>query len=142
MEQRKSPISDFFQQFESNSNSGDAAAAASHFAEVFLAAGPNGAQAIKASDFASALPKRIQLFANYGLKSTTLESVRETRLSGRFILADTRWKMNFARDGGEKPLIAESVFILDTGQEPFRIVFYLPKQDYMALLKSREVLPV
>ena len=142
MEQTKTPLFEFLQQLECNSNGGNAVASASQFADVFLAAGPNGAQPVKASDFALALPKRIQVFASHGLKSTSLQSLQETRLSTRFVLADTRWKMNFVKDGGEEHVIAESVFIVDIGQDPFRIVFYLPKQDHMALLKSHEILPV
>ncbi len=139
MEQPNTRISEFFQRFVVDSNSGDAAAAAAHFADVFLAAGPSGAQAVKAGDFALALPRRIQLFADHGLKSTTLESVQENRLDARFVLADTRWKMTFSRDGDERQVPVESVFIVDTQEEPFRIVFYLAKHDPIALLGSGQV---
>jgi hypothetical protein len=140
MEYSPTPILEFLQRFESSSNSREAAAAASHFADVFLAAGPNGAQPVKASDFEQALPKRFQLFASHGLRSTSLESVQELRLSARFVLADTWWKMTFAKDGGIEQVVADSAFIVDTGQEPFRIVFYLSKQDPIALLKARQTL--
>jgi len=138
MHMPKTPITEFFERFAIDSNSPDAAAAASHFADAFLAAGPNGAQAVKASDFALALPKRKQLFASHRLRSTTLESVQEKRLSDRYVLVETRWKMTFLREGGEEPIVAESVFIVDLEQEPFRIVFYLSKQDPIAMLKARE----
>ena len=139
MQLPKTPITEFFERFATDSNSGDAAAAASHFAEAFLAAGPNGAQTVKASDFALALPKRIQLFASHGLQSTTLESVQENRLSDRYVLVETCWKMTFLREGVEEPIVAESVFIVDWEQEPFRIVFYLSRQDPIAMLKAREM---
>jgi len=135
VEYTHTPISEFFRRFE-NIGSGDAIAAASQFADVFLAAGPNGAQPVKASDFALALPKRKQFFASHGLQSTSLESVQETRLSDRYVLADTRWRMIFARDGGEERVTAESAFIIDTEQDPVRIVFYLSKQDPIAMLKA------
>jgi hypothetical protein len=139
MDHPQTEIAQFFRRFETSSSSGDALAAASHFADVFLAAGPNGAQAVKVSDFALALPKRIRTFASYGLESTTLESVQETRLDTRFVLAETRWKIRFVREHGkEKRVTVDSVFIVDTGQERFRIVFYLAKQDPIALLKARE----
>lgn len=139
MKQPKTPISEFFQRFENDSNCPDGAASAAHFADVFLAAGPNGAQAVKASDFALALPKRRQHFASHGLQSTALESVRETALGDRYVLAETRWKMTFAGGGVDEQVLAESVFVVDTQQDAFRIVFYLSKHDPIALLNARRI---
>jgi hypothetical protein len=137
-----SPIEQFFKCNEANSANRDIPALVAQFADVFMAAGPQGTQAVKASDFALALPRRFQLFESHGSKSTTLVSLRESRLSARFIMAETRWSMVFARnEGREEQIFADSVFIVDTGAEPFKIVFYLSKEDPRALLRSRELVP-
>ena len=63
------PIREFFQGFESSSAAGDVPALTALFAEVFLAAVPDGARAIRAGDFALALPRRFQLFRKLGCVS-------------------------------------------------------------------------
>src|SRR5579871_92016 len=111
----KSAIAErFLARFESLSNSADAAASAALFADVFIAAGPSGAQAVKASDFALALPKRKQLFDSLGLRAARLVSADMRPLDDRYVLADTRWQMTFAPGGQEEAqILAESVFLLD-----------------------------
>ena len=66
MEDTRTSVEDFIRHFERNNNKSDFSDAVSQFADVFMAAGPQGAQCVKASDFALALPKRKQLFASFG----------------------------------------------------------------------------
>ena len=130
-------IERFFRTFEANSNTTDTAAAVLQFADVFIAAGPSGAQAVKASDFALALPKRRQFFDSLGCRSTRLVSLRVNPVDSRYVLAETRWQMTFAHEGGEdKQALADSVFLLDIGQ----ILLYLAKQDLMEMLRQHGVL--
>jgi hypothetical protein len=131
-------IERFFRTFESNASSHDATAQVSQFADVFMAASPTGAQAVSASDFALAVPKRKQLFDKLGCQATTLVSLREQRLDARYVMACTQWKMTFARpDSAAQDVIVESVFIVDTGGNDAKIVFYLANQDIMQVLKDR-----
>ena len=133
MKDTRTPLRRFFDLFERNSDSGDVAGSVDQFAEMFMAAGPQGARCVRAADFAMALPKRFELFKRLGCRKTCLASFRETRLDDRFALAETEWRMVF--DGGREAL-AGSTFIVDTAEDPYRIVFYLAHQDYMALLKG------
>jgi len=135
-------IERFFRTFEANAASHDAAAQVSQFADVFMAASPHGAQAVRASEFALALPKKKQLFDKLGCQSSKLVSLRENRLDARYVMASTQWKMNFARpDTAAQDVIVESVFIVDTGGEDAKIVFYLANQDIMQVLKDRGIVP-
>jgi len=125
------PIQQFFREFEHNSHLADIAASVSQFADVFMAAGPTGAIAVRAGDFAQALPKRKQLFDRLGCRSTALENMRQTRLDERYTLVETEWRMDFALAGRQ----CEQVRVGST-----MIVFYLSHQDIMAILKERGIL--
>jgi hypothetical protein len=130
----------FFRIFESNSNSNDVDATVSQFADVFMAASPQGVQAVRAADFALALPKRKQYFDSLGCRSTKLVSLREQRLDPRYVLATTQWSMTFARpDLPPQDVLAESVFIVDTGRDQPKVVFYLANQDLVQILKDRGI---
>lgn len=134
-------IEPFFRAFESKNNAGNMTDLAALFADTFMAAGPQGTQAVRASDFALALPKRKQLFDKLGCRSTALVSVHETPLDTRFVMAGTRWRMTFVRDPEQaQDVIVDSVFIVDKGTDPFKIVFYLANQDVMEILKRRGIM--
>jgi hypothetical protein len=130
----------FFQEYEYNSNRSETAAVISQFAETFLVAGPQGAQVVPANAFALALPRRRKQFEEMGCRSTELISLRETTLGDRYVMAETEWQMTFA-PGGKSPeeITVASTFIVYTGDEQPKIVFYLPQHDVMALLKNRGV---
>ena len=135
-----SAIETFFQNYEHNSNLSETSAVMSQFAEMFLVAGPQGAQVVPASAFALALPRRKKQFDEMGCQSTDLISLRETTLGNHYVMAETEWQMSFAR--GEKSpeeIRVASTFIVYTGDEQPKIVFYLPQHDVMALLKNRGV---
>jgi hypothetical protein len=128
----------FFRRFELNNNRSDFSSAASQFAATFMAAGPQGAQCVKASDFALVLPKRKQLFESFGCESMQLASVDVHSLGDRYLMAHTRWKMNFANgDLSTEKMFVDSTFIVDTTEADFRIVLYLAHQDVMSMLKER-----
>lgn len=132
----------FFRIFESNASSDNTDAAVSQFADVFMAASPQGAQAVRASDFALALPRKKQHFDSLGCNSTKLVSLRESRLGARYVMASTQWKMTFAQAGAEPcDVVVDSVFIVDTGGDAEKIVFYLANQDLMQILKERGIVP-
>src|SRR5579871_1587227 len=105
----------FFRTFESNTMSSDTDAAVAQFADVFMAASPSGAQAVRASDFALALPKKKQLFDKLGCRSTQLAWLGEQRLDARYSLASAHWKMTFEPPNTEpRQVVVESVYIVDT----------------------------
>ena len=145
MFQASEAIERFFRTFESNTSSDDVHTAVSQFADVFMAAGPQGTQAVRAADFALALPRRKQLFQSLGHQSTELISLDEKRLDARYVLAGTQWKMTFGRPGTEpQDVVVHSTYIVDTGSDgtaadAAKIVFYLAKQDLMLVLKDRGI---
>jgi hypothetical protein len=140
--QPSQPIQRFFRIFESNASSDDVSGAISQFADVFMAASPQGTQAVRATDFALALPKKKQLFGALGCQSTQLVSLRENRLDARYVMASTQWRMTFARPETEpEDVVVDSVFIIDTGGDAVKIVFYLANQDLMQVLKERGIAP-
>jgi hypothetical protein len=135
-------VEDFVREYARLTDAGDVPALIACFADVFLAGGPQGAQAVRASDFAIALPKRYQMFEKMGCRRTELMGVEEQRLDARYVSARTRWRLTFEREGSEAvPIEVESTYLVDAGVEPFRIVVYLAHQDIMEVLKQRGIAP-
>lgn len=135
-----SAIETFFQNYEHNSNLSETSAVISQFAEMFLVAGPQGAQVVPANAFALALPRRKKQFEEMGCQSTDLISLRETTLGNHYVMAETEWQMTFAQaEKSPEEIRVASTFIVYTGDEQPKIVFYLPQHDVMALLKNRGV---
>lgn len=147
MHQASQAIERFFRTFEANASSNNVDAQVSQFADVFMAASPQGAQAVRAADFAAALPRKKRFFDELGCRSTELVSLREHRLDARYVMASTQWKLTFAQpESASQDVVAESVYILDTGGDgaaasESKIVFYLANQDLMQVLKERGLLP-
>src|SRR5215813_6295093 len=133
-------VEDFFRTFEHNTNHGDSAALVAPFAAVFFAAGPQGASCVRKEDFALAMPKRKQLFDSLGCGSTELVRIETEALSPRYWSARTQWKMTFAQGADSREVVVASTYLVDTGVEPFQIVFYLAHQDIMAVLKEQGIL--
>lgn len=134
-------IESFFREYERNSASLDFSAVVSQFADPFLAAGPQGASVVTAGDFAAALPARKRLFESMGYQSTALVSLQQIPLSARYILVRTQWRLKFTgSDKCPKEIVANSAFLVDTGEATFKIALYLTNEDMMAALRSQGIL--
>ena len=143
MQNTSTPIERFFETYAFHTDKGNVPEIVASFADVFLAASPQGAQPVRASDFALAVPKRYKLFESMGCRSTELIGMRETRLDERHVSARTEWRLTFERPGSEsEQIVVESTFLIDTGAEPFRILLYLAHADIMEVLKRRGIVPV
>lgn len=125
----------FVQCYAANIAAGDDAAVTAQFADVFIAGGPSGTTAVRAVDFARALPRRRQLFADLGLRASSLAAVEQRPLTGRFWLVTAGWQMRFEKTpaAGAEEIESKTVFLVDTSSEPFRIVLFLHGEDVLAL---------
>jgi hypothetical protein len=113
---------------------------ASQFVDTFLVAGPDGSMVVQASDFAQALPRRRKMFDEWGCRSTKLDSLVETRLDSRYVMAETKWRMSFSHgDGESSDVVVGSTYILDTKDE-LKIVLYLTHQDIASVLREWGIL--
>jgi hypothetical protein len=135
------PLQRFFLAFSELSSSGDIPAIVAQFADPFLAVGPQGAKCVRAADFAAALPGRKQFFESLGCRSTSLVSVEEIPLDTRYVLAKTRWRMVCAPQQGEsQEIFGDTAYLVDAGQQDFKILLYLASHDFMQELKERGIL--
>ena len=142
MAQASEAIERFFRTYESNVSNDNAAAAISQFADVFMAANPQGAQAVRAGDFALALPKRKQLFDTPRMPIERAGLAERTAPGRRYVMAATQWKMTFVRTEAEpEEVVVDSTYIVDTGGNSPKIVLYLANHDIMQILKDRGLLP-
>ena len=136
------PMARFIRDYALHTDKGNVPELIACFADVFLAGGPQGAQPVRASDFALALPKRYKLFETMGCRSTELTGLQENWLDTRYVSARTEWQLTFERPGREPlPIVVQSTYLVDTGTEPFRILVYLAHSDIMAILKEHGIAP-
>jgi hypothetical protein len=136
----KTAVEDFMREYARHSDEGDVAALAMCFAETFVAGGSQGAKAVRASDFALALPKRITLFAQMGCRRTELVRMETQQMDARYVWARTRWRLTFERAGGDAlPVEVESSYLVDAGAEPMRFLVYLAHDDIMGMLRERGI---
>ncbi|MGA8089375.1 MAG: hypothetical protein WCA10_19030, partial [Terracidiphilus sp.] len=75
-------------------------------------------------------------------KPAVLVNLQETQLDSRYVLARTSWRFDFARSSPEEAehVLADSTFLVDTGEEEFKIVMYMAHQDIMQVLRDRGIL--
>jgi hypothetical protein len=132
----------FFQIYAQKSSTDDIPALLSQFTDPFMSADPHGTHCVRVDDFAAALPKRKLLFDGLGCKPATLVSLEETHLDARYVLAKTTWRFDFAgaNSGEDAQVLADSTFLVDTGEKEFKIVMYMAHQDIMQVLRDRGIL--
>ena len=139
--QQKTEVRQFMEKFAELSAGGTPEAMAAQFGETFLAAGQQGANCVLREDFARMLPQRKHLFDRAGLKKTELVSIEDSMLDARYAFVKTRWRFQFERNGGAvDDVFSDSIYLVDCGAEPWRIVLYLANQDILATLRQRGIL--
>jgi len=142
MIQSETAIAEFLRSFAQKSSAESIPAQVSQFADPFISADPHGTRCVRLHDFAAALPKRKVLFDRLGCRAAVLVSLHETQLDARYVLARTTWRFDFARANPEEAeqVLADSTFLIDTGEEEFKIVMYMAHQDIMQMLHDRGIL--
>ena len=92
-------IKEFFDQYEAANADFDVMKIASFYADVFMFAGPQGAQPVKKDDFVKVLPRRKEFLRSLGLVSSKVGRVEASELDSKYVLARVLWKMRIARSG-------------------------------------------
>jgi hypothetical protein len=135
-------VARFFQLYAQKTREDNIPALVSQFVDPFVSADPHGTRCVRLDDFAGALPKRKLLFDRLGCKPAVLVNLHETQLDARYVLAKTTWRFDFLRANSSKPeqVFADSTFLVDTGEEEFKIVMYMAHQDIMQVLRNRGIL--
>lgn len=140
VQSQKASVIRFIESYAHHSATRNIPALVSQFAETFLAAGPGGAQCVRAADFARALPRRIELFDSLGCQSTELIETHESQLDARYALVNTTWRFTFrGAEGAIETVDSESIFVIDRESDPFQILLYLNPRDIMETLRERGI---
>ena len=140
MEIQKPSVTEFIASYARHSAARDFPALFEQFAKTFLVAGPGGAQCVRADDFARVLPRRVELFESMGCQSAELIETQETWLDARYAIARTTWRFTFRRaDEAMEIIDSESIFMIDAGCEPYRILLYLTPRDIMETIRLRGI---
>jgi len=128
----------FFEGFAASSTAGDVDALARLYAPTIMVAGPAGARAVNTPDMMRAIPQRRQMLQALGCRRTTLASLEETPLDGRYTLARAEWRWDFEPpDAPPTHLTLPSTFIVDRSGEAPVIVVYVMHQDLTAVLQQK-----
>jgi hypothetical protein len=135
-------VARFFESYAQKSSEDNIPALVSQFTDPFVSADPRGTHCVRVDDFAAALPKRKLLFDRLGCKPAVLVNLQETQLDARYVLARTTWRFDFAdtKSGDREQVLADSTFLVDIGEEEFKIVMYMAHQDIMKVLRDRGIL--
>jgi hypothetical protein len=123
-------IGKFFGGYEEANADFDTQRIAACYADVFMFGGPGGVRAITKDDFLKVLPRRKEFFRSVGLVSSKIESVEESTLDSKYVLAKVVWKMRFMRNRTE-PIDAENsaTYLLSAIGNRFEIVVQIDHQD-------------
>jgi hypothetical protein len=92
------------------------------FAQEFLAADKDQAQAVPRQAFIGFLPKRAEMFAAAGVRPAELEQLTYQELDEHYLLARTEWVA--PRSEGDAVRLSSSYLVHRRGPD-FRIVLYL-----------------
>ncbi|HKO10880.1 MAG TPA: hypothetical protein VJV22_02855, partial [Acidobacteriaceae bacterium] len=65
---------------------------------------------------------------------------RNRRSTTRYALVRTTWRFTFNRpQNATETIDSESIFLIDTGSDPFRILLYLTPRDILDTLRQRGI---
>ena len=133
----------FFEDFERGITEPDPELVAACYADSFMFASPQGAQAIQKDGFLKVLPRRTAFFKALGLASSKIRTLEETRLDGAYIMVKAGWEMRFENDPAHS-LLAEiaATYILHQQGNSLRIVFQLDHQDLSKIAEELGLLPL
>ena len=121
---------EFFRLYEQVNNDFDVQLISNLYADIFMFASPQGAQAVKKEDFVKILPRRKEFMKAAGLMSSRVDSIEATTLDSKYVLVKTVWNMRIqAPNGDEVTRKTSATYILSTTQDSFEIVFQVDHQD-------------
>lgn len=143
MHQVSDDVKQFFAAYERGLAASDLALIGASYADSFLFAGPQGAQAVTLEGFLKALPRRQGFFETVGLSSSKIQSLEETRLDEHYLSVKVGWVMRFEKDPNH-PIESENsaTYILQQQEQGLRIVFQLDHQDLVKRVQELGLMSV
>lgn len=130
-------IKKFFDEYQSNINTGNPETATLQYGDPIMIATPKGAYTFTNEEFLKLLPGRKQFFETTGLKSTKVISLEEISSDQTYFIIKAIWKFHFEKNPS-KPSDIEvgTTYILRKEDETIRIIFQLDHEDLMEKLKA------
>jgi len=132
--------SDFLDEFEQASASGDAQRTAALFADSFLSASADGVRVLTPADLVKAIPMRRGMLAKVGLGPATLVKHDAHDLDAHYVLLSGTWSWKVPQADAE-PVTIEltSTFVLHRAPQGLRVVLYR-SGDIVGELRRRGLL--
>ena len=133
-------VQEFFDQYARSRSAQDIDLIASQYPETFMVAGPNGARVAEKAAVVAAFPSGQAFLKALGHKSTTVQSLDETRLDDHYLLARVQFVWRFEKVATQPiDVHVDSTFILYVNQRGFTIVFQHEHEDFQETLRARRV---
>ena len=130
-------VRDFFVKYEKANSSSDVSAIGNLYAETFMFAGPNGAQAVRREDFLKVVPRIKAHYASMGVSETELHSMEMSTLDSKYVLATVVWRIKFRDSPGNGYVDASATYVLAREEgDALSIVFQLDHQDLASIVKG------
>jgi hypothetical protein len=134
-------VQEFFDRYARSRTALDIDAIGSQYAETFMTAGPNGVRVVERAAVVAAFPKGQAFLKSLGHTSTRVESLQESPMDDRYVMARAQFAWRFQK-ASEEPLEAmvDSTFILFMDRDALRIVFQHEHEDFQQVLRASGVL--
>ena len=135
-------VREFFEEYARSRSAPDIDRIASQYPDTFMVAGPNGARVAEKAAVLAAFPRGQEFLKAVGHKSTTVQSLAETRLDQHYVLARVQFLWRFEKSTAQ-PIDVEvdATFILYLTHGAPTIVFQHEREDFQEALRARGVLP-
>ncbi|HEU5234443.1 MAG TPA: hypothetical protein VFU50_16405 [Terriglobales bacterium] len=132
-------VKQFFDHYEQANATSDVTSIAKLYADTFMFAGVNGAQAVKKEDFLKVIPKMKAHFVSIGLTKTELHSVQASTINAKYFLANTEWRMTVVDSKGcARQVKALATYVLEQkANGTLAIVFQIDHQDLATVVNDQ-----
>ena len=132
----------FFDQYARSRSALDIDLIASQYPDVCMFAGPGGARVGEKAGILAAFPKGQEFLKAVGHKSTTVQSLDETRLDQHYTLVRATFVWRFEAASTQPiDVTVDSTFILYMDQGAPKIVFQQEREEFQQALRAAGVLP-
>jgi ketosteroid isomerase-like protein len=135
-------VQEFFDQYARSRSAMDIDRLASQYADSCMFAGPDGARVAEKQAILAGFPNALELLKTVGHTSTTLASLRETRVDEHCAMVRAQFLWRFAKAAAQPiDVTVDSTFMLYIKDGVLKIVFQHEHEDFWQALRTRGVLP-
>lgn len=136
MANKQTIVKKFFEKYEEAANTFDAELLTSLYADTFMSGGPAGTATGSGDEYLrKATPKRKALFQSIGFQKASLLDVAPTWLDDHYVLAKTKWRMDFKKNGAIVEAFFDESYFLYADKGSAKAVFFISHEDETEVMR-------